>query len=86
MLSTTRTGEVWRIAPCGTTPVYLLKLCSGGTAEVCSRGRKGWAIRSMTISATDLFETRVEALVEYRARRAAAGTNLNLTTDWRVSQ
>ena len=71
-------GPVWRIAPGGTTPVYLNRI-TARVAVVNSRGRTSkWAKRPMWVPIDDLFETKAEALTEYRQRRAAA---LNLTTE-----
>jgi hypothetical protein len=76
----------WRIAPCGTREVFVTHL-SALTARVHNRvGRRGWAKQPMHIARADLFETRAEALAEYRRRRQAAlavdpACSLNLTTD-----
>jgi hypothetical protein len=76
----------YRIAPCGTAEVYVVKLIDEHRASVCSRVGKGWAKRPMTISRADLFATREEARAEYRRRRAATSpeSSLNLTTNLEV--
>jgi hypothetical protein len=82
-MSATLSGAAWRIAPCGTTEVYVVRILDETTASVCSRVGKAWAKKPMTIARADLFATRDEARTEYRRRRAAAvdQLSLNLTTD-----
>lgn len=65
-------GPAWRIAPSGTTEVYVNRI-SGDTALVSSRVGKGWAKQPMTVETIDLFNERRWARAEYRRRRAAAG-------------
>lgn len=78
-------GPCWRIAPCGTTQVYLLRYSAdGASASVCSRiGQRGWAKQPLTVASVDLFLTRPEARAEYKRRRALADPrwSLNLATD-----
>ena len=62
------TGCAWRIAPCGTAEVYVVRLINEATASVCSRVGKGWAKKPMTIARADLFATRSEARAESRRR------------------
>ena len=77
--------RAWRIAPCGTTEVFLSRLLPNGAAVVFSRGQKSvWAKRPMTIAAGDLFASEALARSEYRKRRTVALladplANLNLT-------
>ena len=66
------TGIAWRIAPCGTAEVYVLRTLEDATASVCGRVGRGWSRRPMTIARADLFATREEASAEYRRRRADA--------------
>jgi len=83
MSTTKRTGEVWRIAPSGTTRVYLVST-KGNRACVHSRGQVSrWAKVPMYVETADLFDSQEEARAEYRRRRAAADPMLgfNLTSD-----
>jgi hypothetical protein len=86
MMLIARSGGAWRIAPCGTQEVYIIRR-DASVASVCNRvGNSGWAKKPMTVSVADLFNSRSEALAEYRQRRAAAlkqnpHASLNLTTE-----
>lgn len=65
-------GPVWRIAPSGTTQVYLSKVHGDGTASVHSAGQKSrWAIKPMKVAVIDLFADRTVAREEYRRRLVA---------------
>lgn len=67
-----KSGPAWRIAPMGTTEVYLVRI-EGSVAKVCSRvGTHGWAKRPMLIAAADVFPDRAAARAEYRRRYQAA--------------
>jgi len=70
-----QSGPAWRIAPVGTTEIYLLRYNPEGHAIVCSRGqRQRWAKVPMTIDARDVFATREQARAEYRRRKQAGQT------------
>ena len=79
------TGPCWRIAPSGTTEVYLVRYSADHmSATVHSRGQVSrWAKQPMEVAAADLFASQEEARAEYRRRRAAAdpALGLNLTAD-----
>ena len=65
----TKCGPVWRIAPMGTTQVYLTQLFAD-QARVHGLGQLSrWAKQAMTVHADDLFLTKPEALAEYRRRK-----------------
>lgn len=65
-------GAAWRIAPSGTTLVYLNRVLADGSALVSSKVGDGWARRPMRVSAADVFLIREVARQEYRRRLAAA--------------
>jgi hypothetical protein len=64
-----KSGPAWRVAPGGSTEVYFDRILPDGVARVFSHGYSGWAKRPMLIPAEDVFETKAEALAEFRRRR-----------------
>ena len=72
---TSRSGPAWRVARCGSTEVYFSGWVTEDgkiAAQVFSHGQRSvWAKKPMVIPAADLFETKAEALAEFRNRRKA---------------
>ncbi len=75
-MNTLHTGPCWRIAPSGTTSVYLVRYSADHmSATVHSRGQVSrWAKQPMQVAAADLFASHEEARAEYRRRRALVET------------
>lgn len=79
MTTRLRPGPCWRVAPVGTTEVYLNHYQQDGSAVVSSQGVNGrWAKQPIIVDGDDLFADRASARAEYRARKAQDARHLEM--------